>query len=140
MAREIDNADAVGGPIGGGSFDSSTPGPPIGDPDRATSSSFPSRDRRMPRGRLPTAILSTTCPAAGSMTMTFPPVSSETYNRMPEVNGGGVGVGEGAGAGVVADDDGGGVDDDPPHPPIKTVTHTIASDGTVNGFRIAASA
>jgi hypothetical protein len=75
------------------------------------------------------------------MTMTFPPVSSETYNRMPEVNGGGVGVAGGAGAGVVApDDEGGGAEDGPPHALVTAITHTIASAGSLEGFRIAASA
>src|SRR4051812_49416544 len=120
---------------GGGSFDSSTFGPPIADPESATSSCLPSRDTRIPRGRLPTAMRSTTCPAAGSITMTLPPVSSDTYNTGPVGR-----AGLGAGAGVVApDDDGGG--EEPPHDaPMITVAHTIAPAGTLNRFRIVPSA
>jgi glucose dehydrogenase len=68
---------------GGGSFDSSTPGPPIGEPDKATKSCVPSCDSLTPRGRLPTAIRSMTAPAAGSMTAMSPPVSFDTYTRPP---------------------------------------------------------
>ncbi len=70
----------------------------MGDPDSATSSEAPSRESRMPRGRLPTAIRSTTWPLAGSTTTIAPPVSSDTYSRGPL---GGAGAGAEAG-GVVA--------------------------------------
>src|SRR4030095_3716648 len=91
---------------GGAIFDSSTLGPTMADPESATSSCVPSRDTRMPRGRFPTAIRSTTVPPWGSITTTLPPVSSDTYRRGPD---GRAGFGGGAGAGVVApDDDGGG--------------------------------
>src|SRR6476661_2763903 len=106
----------------GGSFDSSTPGPAIGDPESATSNSFPSFDSRMPRGRLPTAIRSMTWPPTGSMTRTLPPVSSETYSRGPAGGGGGAGVAAGAAApGDEDDDDGDG--DEPPHEMVITAAH-----------------
>src|ERR1700692_3861195 len=66
---------------GGGSFDSSTFGPPLGEPDSATYSRARSADTAMPRGRRPTAMVATTLPATGSTTTTLPPLSSETYRR-----------------------------------------------------------
>src|SRR5260221_5034517 len=87
----------------GGSFDSSTPGPAIGEPDNATRRRRPSLSRRIPRGRLPTARMPTTVPATGSTIATRPPGSSETYTRGP------------AGAGC-ADCVGGDSDDRPPQP------------------------
>src|SRR6478735_6978195 len=68
----------------GGSFYSSTPGPAIGEPDNATSSCRPSRDNLIPRGLFPTAIFSMSCPLSASMAKTWPPVSSETYKRVPD--------------------------------------------------------
>src|SRR5215217_7065232 len=87
----------------GGSFDSSTPGPAIGDPESATSSCVPSREIRSPRGRLPTAMRSMTRPASGSTTTTAPPVSSETYTRT---------TGEALAAGVEGDAEGEGEAED----------------------------
>src|SRR5207237_8198249 len=63
--------------------DSSTPGPPIGDPERATSKCLPSAASLIPRGRLPISSRCTTRPASGSTTTTALPVSSETYRRGP---------------------------------------------------------
>ena len=63
---------------GGGSLDSSTPGPPRGDPDSATYSVLPSFDSLMPRGRLPTGMRATTSPCSGSTTTTSPPSSALT--------------------------------------------------------------
>ena len=57
---EIDDADSVSLRSAGGSFDSSTPGPAMGDPESATSNVVPSCEVRIPRGRLPTAIRSST--------------------------------------------------------------------------------
>src|SRR6476661_805969 len=119
----------------GGSFDSSTPGPAIGDPDSATRSSLPSRERRIPRGRLPTAMRCTTDAASGSMPTTLPPVSSETYSRTPDE-----GVDPAAGGeagGVVAVVDAGG--DDRSHAPNATVTHTSARADHLVILRIASS-
>jgi len=109
----------------------------IADPESAIKSSRPSRDSRIPRGRLPTAIRSTTCPASGSITTTEPPVSSETYSNGPE---GSAGVAGGAGAGVVAPADEGGGSFDPPQPLMTAATHTTPRAENLSRFRIAASA
>src|SRR6185437_2633024 len=66
---------------GGGNFDSSTPGPPIGDPLTATTSVFPSGVRRTPRGRWPASIVCTTLSCATSTTVTLFPRSSDTYTN-----------------------------------------------------------
>ncbi len=62
----------------GGSLLSSTPGPPIGDPLSATKSCVPSGPTLIPRGRLPTSIVSTTSLVPPSITVTVPPVSLVT--------------------------------------------------------------
>src|ERR1700683_634983 len=66
---------------GGGSFDSSTFGPPLGEPDSATYRREPSAETAMPRGRRPTAMVAMTLAAAGSTAPTLPPLSSDTYRR-----------------------------------------------------------
>ncbi len=63
---------------GGGSLLSSTPGPPLGEPLRATYSKRPSGLRRMPRGRLPTGMVATTVWLCPSTTVMLPPSSFET--------------------------------------------------------------
>src|SRR3954470_13412604 len=114
---------------GGGSFDSSTFGPPIADPESATRSCLPSRDTRIPRGRFPTAMRSTTDPPTGSITMTLPPVSSDTYRTGP--------LGRAAfGGGAVGSDDAGG-GRQPPAAAVIIAAHMIAAAGTLNRFRIA---
>src|SRR6185312_150151 len=64
---------------GGGSLDSSTPGPPIGEPLTATTSVLPSGVRRTPRGRCPASIVFTTLSVAPLITVTLLPRSSDTY-------------------------------------------------------------
>src|SRR6185369_4976955 len=67
----------------GGSFDSSTPGPPIGDPDSATKRRDPSRESFTPRGRLPTGTWASTAPVDPSRMTTVPAISLETYRTAP---------------------------------------------------------
>ena len=57
---------------GGGSLLSSTPGPAIGEPLRATYRREPSGLAWMPLGRFPNGIVATTAPAFVSMTLKVP--------------------------------------------------------------------
>src|SRR5437762_7167556 len=82
---------------GGGSFDSSTFGPPIGEPLNATYSSVRSGLATMPRGRLPSGMVATTVLLAASMTERSPPVSLVTYTPTAGGAGGGDGAAEGVG-------------------------------------------
>ena len=67
----------------GGSLDSSTPGPAMGDPDSATKRRDPSRDSLTPRGRLPTGTCASTAPVDPSRNAMVPAVSLETYTTVP---------------------------------------------------------
>src|SRR6185437_3084775 len=68
---------------GGGSLDSSTPGPPLGEPLTATTSVLPSGMSRTPRGRCPGLIVRTTLSVRESITVTLCPSSSLTYTSGP---------------------------------------------------------
>src|SRR5450432_2188928 len=63
----------------GGNFDSSTLGPPRGEPESATYSDRPSRETFRPRGRLPTGIRTRTMAASGSTTTISPLASALRY-------------------------------------------------------------
>src|ERR1044071_7278984 len=76
----------------GGSVFSSTPGPPIGEPLSAMYRRVRSGLIRIPRGRLPSAIVATADWVVPSMTVMLPPVSLVTYTPKSGSGGGDAGA------------------------------------------------